>query len=225
MKAFTTVAPTVALLVLLAPTAEAKSPPVKEVVGKVQSLYNTTKDLKGKFKQVYTDTLYNRVRTHHGYLYVKKPGKMRWNYSSPERKSFISDGKMLWVYEPRDKQAFKNPLNTDTLSTGLTFLLGSGKLQDEFNVSYATEKKDLVGGPDHFVLKLTPKKPTAQYEYLVLAVRKSDFVVEESMIVGKHARNHFVFTTLKFDTGLQDWRFRFKPPKDVRVVDGSKMRR
>lgn len=216
---------TLALSLFFVSSADAKAPPVSEVVLKVQSLYNKTKDLKGKFKQVYTDTLYNRKRTHHGYLYVKKPGKMRWNYSSPERKSFIADGKMLWVYEPKDKQAFKNPLSSQTLSTGLTFLLGSGKLQSEFNISYATEKKDLLGGPDHLVLKLMPKKPTAQYEYLVMAVRKSDFAVEESMIVGKHARNHFVFSKLQFDTRLQDRRFRFKPPADVRVVDGSKMRR
>lgn len=216
---------TLTLFLPLTSTARAEEPTVAKVVSKVQALYNKTKDLKGKFKQVYTDTLYNRKRTHYGYLYVKKPGKMRWNYSSPEPKSFISDGKMLWVYEPKDKQAFKNPLSSDTLSTGLTFLLGSGKLQNEFNVSYAKDKTDLLGGPDHLVLKLVPKKPTAQYEYLVMAVRKSDFAVEESMIVGKHARNHFVFSKLQFDTRLQDRRFRFKPPADVRVVDGSKMRR
>ena len=35
-----------------------------------------------------------------------------------------TDGKVLWVHEPEDKQAFRNPLDTSTLSTALTFLLG-----------------------------------------------------------------------------------------------------
>jgi outer membrane lipoprotein carrier protein len=191
----------------------------------MQALYNTTRDLKGKFKQVYTDTLYNRKRTSYGYLYVRKPGKMRWNYVKPERKAFISDGKVLWVWEPADKQAFRNPLDSKTLSTGLTFLLGSGDLLREFNVAYATARKNRLGGPSHLVLKLTPKVKTAQYKYLVLAVRPTDFAVEESMVVSKHSRNHFIFSRLKFNTRVGSRRFIFRPPKGTRVVDGSKLRR
>ena len=145
-----------------------RRPPVAEVIGKVQAFYQRTKDLKGNFKQVFTDTLYNRQRTSYGYLYVKKPGMMRWNYVKPEKKSFIADGKELWVYEPEDKQAFRNPLSTDNLSTGLTFLLGKGDLGKEFEASYAEEK---LGSPDDLVIKLTPRKPTAQYRYILLVVR------------------------------------------------------
>lgn len=211
-------------LLLVAGSAAAR-PTAAEVADKMQALYNKTKDFKGSFKQVYTDALYNRRRTSYGYVWVKKPGMMRWDYSAPEKKSFISDGKVLWVYEPRDKQAFMNPLNSKTLSTGLTFLLGSGQLKSEFNVSYAQAKKDLLGNPQHLVLKLTPKKPTVQYKYLVLAVRPADWAVEESMVVGKHNTNHFVFSGLKFDTNVQVWRFRFRAPAGVRVINAAKMRR
>ena len=110
----------------------AAPPPVEQVVAKMQAFYNKTKDLKGGFKQVYTNLLYNRKRTSYGYLYVKKPGMMRWNYVKPEKKAFIADGKELWVWEPEDKQAFRNPLSTKNLSTGLTFLLGQGDLTTEF---------------------------------------------------------------------------------------------
>ena len=216
---------TIALTMILAQTAAEARPAVTQAVRKMQALYNTTRDLKGKFKQVYTDTLYNRKRTSFGYLYVKKPGMMRWNYVKPERKAFISDGKVLWVWEPADKQAYRNPLDTKTLSTGLTFLLGSGDLPREFNASYVTARKDRLGGPSHLVLKLTPKVSTAQYKYLVLAVRPTDFAVEESMVVSRHNRNHFIFSHLKFNTRLRAWRFKFRPPKGTRVVDGSKLRR
>lgn len=219
----TRTAPTVALLLLLAagPAAAAR-PPVDQVVRKMQTFYDKVKDLKGKFKQVYTDTLYNRKRTSYGYVYVKKPGMMRWNYVSPERKSFIADGKVLWVHEPADKQAFKNPLDTGSLSTGLTFLLGKGDVSKEFEVSYADEK---LGGPESLVLKLVPRKPTPQYKHLLFAINPDDYSVGESMVVTKHSTNHLIFTKVKPNTGLRDARFRFYPPKDTRVIDGSKLRR
>ena len=116
------------LLCLVLMGAGDSRPKVEEVVTKMQAFYEKTEDLKGKFKQVFTDTLYDRKRTSYGYIYVRKPGMMRWNYVKPERKSFIADGSMLWVHEPEDKQAFRNPLNSANLSTGLTFLLGKGDL-------------------------------------------------------------------------------------------------
>jgi outer membrane lipoprotein carrier protein len=207
---------------LLAGPAAAAKPPVAEVVTKVQAFYNKTKDLKGKFKQVYTDTLYNKQRTHYGYLYVRKPGMMRWNYVKPEKKSFIADGKELWVYEPDDKQAFRNPLSTANLSTGLTFLLGQGDLTKEFDVAYASEQ---LGGPGDLVLKLTPKKPTAQYQHIVMVVSPKDYAVSESMVVSKHNKNHFVFTAIEVNTRLARALFVFRPRADVRVIDGAKLQR
>jgi outer membrane lipoprotein carrier protein len=210
-----------AWLLLWTPSLAAP-PPVKEVVAKMQAFYTKTLDLKGGFKQVYTDLLYDRKRTSYGYLYVRKPGMMRWNYTKPEKKSFIADGKELWVWEPEDKQAFRNPLDIHTLSTGLTFLFGTGDLLKEFDVTASSEK---LGGPDAIVLKLAPRKPTAQYEHLLLALNPGDFSVGESMVVSKHSRNHFAFTNLEFNTKLPKSKFIFKPPPDTRVIDGTKLKR
>jgi outer membrane lipoprotein carrier protein len=215
--------PLIMALGLVASTASAASPPVKEVVAKMQAFYLKTKDLKGNFKQVYTDTLYNRERTSYGYLYVRKPGMMRWNYVKPEKKSFIADGKELWVHEPEDKQAFRNPLSTNNLSTGLTFLFGTGDLQKEFNITVAKEK---LGAPGDVVLMLAPKVATAQYTHILLAVRPgSDFTVGESMVVGKTNRNHFIFTHLEFNTKLPKSRFQFRPSADTRVINGATLNR
>jgi len=226
----TTITIAVGLLLALALTqtvvaTEDKRPPVAQVVAKMQRLYNRIKDLKGKFKQVYTDTLYNRRRTSFGYLFVKKPGMMRWNYASPEKKAFISDGKVVWIWEPADKQAFRNPLDSSSLSSGLTFLLGSGDLSQEFDISYATDAKDRLGSPQHLVLKLVPKTPTPQYDYLLFAVRPSDYAVSESMLVSRNSTNHILFSKLVFNSGIDKRRFRFKPGPDTRVIDTSALRK
>ncbi len=217
--------PTFAFIVCLFTPAtglKASQLPVAEVVSKMQTFYNQALDLKGKFKQVYIDSLYNRKRTSYGYLYVKKPGMTRWNYVKPERKSFIADGKLLWVWEPEDKQAFRNPLSMDTLSTGLTFLLGKGDLNKEFTISFADEG---LGGPEDLHLKLIPKTPTAQYQYLLLVIDPNNFSVSESMVVSKHSKNHFIFSKLEVNTRLSKSVFTFHPPSDTRVIDGTRLKR
>ena len=210
------------LLCLLLVGAGDSRPKVEEVVSKMQAFYEKTEDLKGKFKQVFTDTLYDRERASYGYIYVRKPGMMRWNYVKPERKSFIADGKMLWVHEPEDKQAFRNPLDNANLSTGLTFLLGKGDLTKEFVVTYSDKK---LGAPGDLVLKLTPKAATGQYEHLVIAIKPADYSVGESMVVQKHGTNHFIFSKMQFNTKLGKSRFHFKPPEGTRVIDGTKLKR
>lgn len=216
---------TIIFLLLLSPIGTSLAAPSKltvaEVTNRMQNFYNKTKDLKGEFKQVYSDTLYNRQRTSYGYVYVKKPGMMRWNYVKPEKKSFIADGKELWVWEPEDKQAFRNPLNSGMLSTGLTFLLGTGNLSKEFTITFSDEK---LGAPEDIILKLTPKNPTTQYKYLLFALRPSDYAVGESMIVGKHNTNHFVFSNMLFNTRVQNGVFFFRPPVEARVIDGARLK-
>ena len=214
--------PLVGSLALGAHAHAASPPPVSEVVAKMQAFYNGAKDLKGKFKQVYTDSLYARQKTSYGYLYVKKPGMMRWNYVKPEQQSFIADGKTLWVWEPAAKQAFRNPLTTQTLSTGLTFLMGKGNLASDFRVAYAETR---LGGPGDLVLKLTPKTPTGQYDHLLFVVNPTDHSVGESMVVSKHNTNHFVFSKLEVNTRVQTSRFKFYPPPGTRVIDASKLQR
>lgn len=215
-------APSVAPTTTPAPTGAAA---VAAIVQAVQARYEGTRDLKAQFKQVYTDQLYGRSRTSYGYLFVKKPGMMRWNYAAPERKAFISDGKVLWVWEPADKQAFRNPLDLRTLSTGLTFLLGAGDLRREFEIGLASAPRDRLGGPDDVVLKLTPKQPSAQLDYLVLVVRRVDHAVVESMIVNESSTNHLIFSQMVFNTRLGNERFRFRPSADTRVVEGAKLER
>ena len=227
--ALTLVLPAVLLPVAIQATAAAavQSTDPADVVRRMQAFYNQTKDLKSKFKQVYTDKLYDRKRVSYGYLFVRKPGMMRWNYAWPEKKAFIADGKRLWVWEPTAKQAFRNPLSTDTLSTGLTFLLGTGDLRQEFDIRLFDHKSSVVqvgsAGSKTATIKLLPKRKTAQYEHLLLVVRLSDYVVTESVVVSQHSSNHFVFSAIRANTRLSRKRFVFSPPRGTRVIDGSQL--
>src|SRR5262249_21907674 len=138
-----------------------------------------TKDLHAQFEQ----TLESGIgRTTHasGEVWLKRPGKMRWDYAKPEKKEMVADGSRLWVYEAEDAQVFKQCMSSSTLPAQVSFLLGSGKLADEFEASVAKPKD--VGGPNDVVLKMVPKVASSAYRYLYFVVDPKSGQVTQTVI-------------------------------------------
>ena len=193
-----------------------------QVVGKVQKFYLDTQKLKADFKQTYTNTVFGKSSTSTGKVYVQKPGKMRWDYEKPERKHFISDGTTLWVYEPTNRQAYKQDLKNTVLPVAVTFLYGQGDLAKDFTAKLDPGK---YGMKSDLVLKLTPKQPSAQYKHLWLVVDASDFHVKESIVLeASDNLNHFRFFNFKSNqqAPFQERHFKFVPPAGTKVIEPEK---
>ncbi len=177
----------------------AASPTADQVVAKVQAFYSSTKHLYAKFRQSVTNQVFGTTTTSDGKVWIKKPGKMRWDYmGNPRggkvtvRKSFISDGAMLWAVEHDNKQVFKKELSENLLPVAVTFLYGKGDLARDFKA--ALDRSGTYGGNRDVVLELTPKKPSAQYKRLYLVVDPSNYRVKQSIVVDSNDNvNHFRF--------------------------------
>jgi outer membrane lipoprotein carrier protein len=213
------------LLALLHPhVAKAPAPlTADQLVAKVQAYYAGTKKLSANFRQEYTNTTFGRSSTSDGRVYVAKPGKMRWDYTKPEKKYFISDGTTLWVYEEASKQAIQQSLQDQILPVAVTFLYGKGDLAAEFG---ATLDPGKYGGAGDLCVKLTPKKPEAQYKNLWLVVDPADFHVKESVILEASDNvNHFTFLGVEQNerAKVEDKHFLFVPPPGVKVVKGEEL--
>src|SRR6202050_3152587 len=70
-------------------------------VKKFESRYRAEKTLQATFLERYTENG-QVVRSEAGIAYFRRPGKMRWEYQSPERDLFLVDGKTAWFYVPSD---------------------------------------------------------------------------------------------------------------------------
>jgi outer membrane lipoprotein carrier protein len=197
-------------------------PAPAEIVDKMQKFYERTQDFKADFRQVQTDKVFGRKRVFDGTVKFKKPGKMRWDYKTPEKKLFVSDGKTLWLYEPEDNQAFKQNLADSALPTAVTFLSGQGKLEKEFDVAMA-EAGDVEAEAGDFAIKLVPKQPTNQYKYIVLVVDPKDFHVKQSVIHdSQNNTNQVSFAKVELNTKIPDGQFNWAPPAGVKVVKPGK---
>jgi outer membrane lipoprotein carrier protein len=190
-----------------------------EVVKSLQKFYDDAKDFSADFKQVYTYKAYGRTQKSKGKVFFKKAGKMRWNYSKPTQKYFITDGSDFWAYEPEEKQAYKVPLEESQVPVVLTFLSGKGKLSDEFTAKLLTGDPRATT-PADYVLELTPKKSETDYKKVVMIVDSSAFSLKEVFVYDPvDNENRLTFTNLAVNKGISDSQFTFTPPADVKIIN------
>jgi outer membrane lipoprotein carrier protein len=221
-----------------APTAVAAAAPAPaakptasaaDVVDKVQKFYAGIQQVTAQFRQAVTNDTWGSTKTSDGAVFIMKPGKMRWDYLEQRKadvivkKSFISNGTVLYVVEHDNKQVMKKNLSQDLMPVAVSFLYGKGDLKAEFSPELDTSGK--YGEKDNLVLKLTPKQPSAQYKNLYLVVSASDFHVTQSVIVDSSNNvNHFRFFSPDFVKPIKPSTFEFdeRSVKNYRVLDGDK---
>ncbi|HET6610669.1 MAG TPA: outer membrane lipoprotein carrier protein LolA [Kofleriaceae bacterium] len=198
------------------------------VIARVQAFYDDTAHLTAKFRQTYTNATFGRNSVSSGRVWLKKPGKMRWDYINTHGKvdkSFISDGKTLWAVEHDNKQAYIKNLNDEALPVAVTFLTGTGQLGREFKV--ALDKSKTYGAAGDYVLELTPKKRTAQYKTLWLVVDPKSYRVKQSIILEPSGNtNHFRFYEPNTRAPVKESYFHVSQEAlrrlHYRIIDGDK---
>jgi outer membrane lipoprotein carrier protein len=194
--------------------------PADEIVAKVQAVYEKTLAFKAAFTQIYSHKVYKRDMKSTGIVYFKKPGLMRMEYTTPEKKIFIADGKFFWMYEPAEDSAIKAPLDDSTLPTSITFLMGKGDLRTEFEAKLLADHP--LGAKGALVLELTPRGSTAHYKKLQLVVNPTTWFVEETLVFDPTGNvNHIVFGKPDLDGGLDPKLFVFDVPPGVKVVEAK----
>lgn len=203
-----------------------------DAVDKVQKFYASVNQVTALFRQTVTYSTFGTTKESNGKLWIQKPGKMRWDYSEKKKqdtqvkKSFISNGSYLYMVEHDNKQVVKKNLQNDLMPVAVSFLYGKGDLKAEFNATVDTSGK--YGTKEDVVLKLVPKKPSAQYKALFLVASTKDFHVSQSIIVDSSNNvNHFRFFTPDFQKPIKDSWFEFdeKSVKDYRIVDADQQSR
>lgn len=182
------------------------------VVKRLQDLYQTAESITAHFTQEYTYAVYKRTQKSSGRLFLKKPGRMRWDYRKPETKVFVSNGDVLWVYEPNKNQAHRKSLRESEIPIAISFLMGEGNLLDEFT-------PHLVSVSALIKLKLTPKQPSRHYKQLELQIDPATYMVVQTTIVDPaNNRNTVRFSNLKLNQHLPLSGFEFIPPEGVKIL-------
>ncbi len=205
-----------ALLLIAPPVAAGQARPAPlEAARAVQQKYDRVKDFTADFTQVYEGGVLNKKSTERGTVQIKKPGRMRWEYTAPDKKIFVSDGHKIYSYIPADKQVIVGSVPADDeATTAVLFLAGKGNLTRDFNVSYAD-----TGADGTWALRLDPKQKQRDYDWLVLGVDPKTMQIRSLTAADQQGgRSTFQFSNYRENTGLADTVFTFKIPRGADVI-------
>ncbi|TMA77428.1 MAG: outer membrane lipoprotein carrier protein LolA [Deltaproteobacteria bacterium] len=203
----------VAALLLAVPAKD----PGRAIARRVQAFYAQTKDFSAGFRQHYTYVAIGRVEESEGVVQVKKPGRVRWDYAKPDRRTLYVEGRTLWIWRPDDQEAqVKRDFGGEQLSSAFTFLWGKGNLLKDFSPRAVPAPEGLPKGD---ALELTPIKAMPGIEKLVFVVARDGQVLASVVTNPQGDLNQIVFTGAKIDQGLSDSLFHFAPPKGAYVQE------
>jgi outer membrane lipoprotein carrier protein len=198
-------------------SAQTAQPASAEAVARdLQKKYDRIADFSADFVHTYRGGVLKQQASESGHLLVKKPGKMRWDYTSPEKKTFVSDGHKLYSYIPKDKQVIVMTVPpNDEAPTPALFLTGKGNIERDFSAAFDKVAEAPSGA---IVLKLTPKKREPEFDWLTLVLEPGSLKLAMMITVdAQGGRSVFSFTNLKENLGISDNEFVFKMPRGVDV--------
>src|SRR5205809_1251020 len=95
----------------------------ESLAAQLQRKYASIKDFSADFVHAYQGGVLKKQIAERGHLLIKKPGKMRWEYTAPEQKLFVSDGTKMYSYVPADKQVIVSTVTKDDQATTPTLFL------------------------------------------------------------------------------------------------------
>jgi outer membrane lipoprotein carrier protein len=195
--------------------AGAPQPKVGDVVRKLQTRYDATKDFTADFTQAVEAATLGKALESSGQVFFKRPGRMRWEFLEPEKQTIVADGQTLWVYQPAHHQVLKTPFRAAFQSAApVSFLFGVGELSKEFDPSLVTSP-----GAGVIRLKLVPKQER-EIGVLVLDVDPQTYDIAAAEVTDPLGNvTRLKFSNLKRDVGLADSKFTFTTPPGTDVVE------
>lgn len=196
--------------------AAAAATDAASVVAAVEQRYHDVEAIRAAF----TQTTHNEVfgaETQQGTVVLKRPSKMRWEFTSGDARSFVTDGEKMWVYSKADNQVIRYDNMAAASSAADSLLQSLDSLDEQFAVVL------VEGKPESITLDLTPRKEGMQVKQLRLVLDKS-YLLEELMLVDPYDnRTEIAFRDVELNAAAQDSLFQFEVPEGVEVITADSL--
>jgi outer membrane lipoprotein carrier protein len=192
--------------------------PVKNLVKKVDARYQKTTDLTAEFAQTTSVRGFASVIKSAGRVYLKRPGKLRWDYLEPTLEQIFVENDKVQFYIPEHKQVLNGQLSKMTNSQApLQLLQGIGRLDEHYLVALTPDGAKGNGGLP--LLSLTPPEGGPDQPRIVVEIDAATYFLRRVELHDVNGNvSTFTFSAIKANTGLKDELFVFTVPKGVEVI-------
>ncbi len=178
----------------------------------IEDRYNRTQTLKLDFSETYV-AAHKLSLTESGVLYLRKPGRMRWEYTSPAGKLFLADGKDTWAYTPENNRAERTSLKlSEDARAPLAFLLGRLDFHKDFQAF--TARTDDAGN----WITARPKSQNLSYAQVELQSDSEGAIHRLRIINQDQSRIEYVFSNEQRNVSVAPGLFVFHPAAGTQVV-------
>lgn len=197
------------VLSALSNKAEAKGN-LPDIIAGLQTRYETITTLSAGFTQeVFSNSLQSSEHAQ-GTVRFKKPGMMRWDYTGGGY--IISNGKLIWVYEPELAQVMEIKVDTTRPAMLTNFLSGINRLEKDFIVKLLSF--DAAG----YGLSLTPKRAMGNTRELLVDIDR-DFLIKKSIAIDNFNNETRVkFHDIKINIEIPNDDFEYKEQKGIKLI-------
>lgn len=208
------------LVLLLMMIAPASATSAKQVARGFDAHYHKVRTLTGYFLEKYTSGG-SGIAVESGTVYFAKPGRMRWDYDSPEKKMFLDDGKNIWFYVPADHTASRTPAKESTdWRTPLALLAGKVNLERLCGSLSLGESGKAEAGDRVLICK--PRKADENaFTQVLLELNSHDQLVRLDIQQPGDLEIDFHFGDWHENTPIDEAKFHFEPPRGVAIVDDA----
>jgi len=202
------------------------------VIGRFERAYRSSQTLQANFLQLYSEGG-RQVRAEAGTAYFGRPGKMRWEYRSPESNLYVIDGKWAWFYVPADHTATRiKAKESSDWRTPLALLAGEMKVSRICGrVALDSTESPLRTGNSMLRCELRGSQRDNRGQASPGADEEHRVLFEISPVSGELARIivtdpggvqiEYRFSNWQFGPQLAGRLFQFEPPKGVAIVAGD----
>ncbi len=202
-----------ALLLATPLTATGAGDNLSSIVNRLQQRYGDISTIEADFSQEFHSATMGEPQSSAGKVYLKKPGKMRWDYTAPIKDQIVSDGTHVWVYQPDLNQVIERRTDAATAGIATDFLTGIGDLKKDFTIKLSAQ----TGAT--WTLELTPRTPQPNLQKLFMDVDKKALLVVKTRVVDNFGNETRVsFSNIKTNYALTDKLFEFKTPEGASVI-------
>jgi len=188
----------------------------QELAGRLQARYEETTSLAADFQQQATVPMSVRKRSGAGRLVILKPGRIRWDYQTPDRQVLISNGKKVSMYFAQSRQMIVQPVS-EYINSDVTysFFVGTGNIVRDFEVhpSQRSVQPGLQG------IKLVPKTAHPQVDFLHVWMDDSYLLRRLEIVDHFGSVTELVFANIVTNAPVAADIFVFSPPPGTEIIE------
>jgi outer membrane lipoprotein carrier protein len=210
--------------------AEKNPKDARQIARAMEAHYHRATTLKAHFFEKYSDGN-GGVSAESGTVYFSKPGRMRWEYESPEEKLFIVDGTNVWFYVPADRTASRAKMGASSdWRTPLAFLTGKSdfdRLCRSMEIVGADESskpgEEHASADGNTLMRCTPRMSLDDADQkisdILLEADPDNRLVRVVIRQPGKLETEFRFGGWEENLPIAETKFHFVPPAGVAVVD------